>query len=67
MSFSKEAKLKYKPGSYDIVIPGDYVVCKVSGKRISLQDLKYWNVELQEPYYSYVEAFQKMEHLKEKK
>ena len=52
MSFSKEAKLKYKPGSYDIVIPGDYVVCNVSGKKISLQDLKYWNVELQEPYYS---------------
>jgi len=42
-------------------------VCKVSGKKISLRDLKYWNVELQEPYYSYVEAFQKMEQLKEKK
>ena len=43
---------------------GDYVVCAVSGKKIYLENLNYWNVELQEPYFSYVEAFKKREELK---
>ena len=36
-----------------------------SGKKINLEDLTYWNVELQEPYYSYKEAFKKRENQKE--
>ncbi|MFM7977946.1 MAG: DUF2093 domain-containing protein, partial [Candidatus Fonsibacter sp.] len=43
----KEAKLKFKPGNFEIISSGDYVICKVSGKKISLSELKYWNVELQ--------------------
>ena len=35
---------------------GDHVICAISGKKISLEKLTYWNVELQEPYFSYVEA-----------
>ena len=35
-------------------------------KKITLENLTYWNVELQEPYYSYKEAFQKREILKKK-
>ena len=31
---------------------GDYVLCAISGKKIPLQDLNYWNVDLQEAYYS---------------
>ena len=31
-------------------------------KIISLENLNYWNVELQEPYYSYVEAHKKKEN-----
>ena len=46
--FMKEAKLKFKPGNFEIISSGDYVICKVSGKKISLSELKYWNVELQE-------------------
>ena len=42
----KEAKLKFKPGNFQIIISGDYVLCKVSGKKIYLSELKYWNVEL---------------------
>ena len=42
---------------------GDHVICAVSGKPISLENLTYWNVELQEPYYSYVEASKKKEEL----
>ena len=49
---SKEAKLKFKAGSFDIIEHGDYVLCSVSGKKILLSDLKYWNVELQEAYSS---------------
>jgi hypothetical protein len=32
-------------------------------KKIDIENLNYWNVELQEPYYSYKEAFQKREKL----
>ena len=57
----KLAKLRYFPNNFQILEQGDYVVCGVSGKKIFLQDLNYWNVELQEPYYSYLEACQKRE------
>jgi len=59
----KLAKLKYLPNNFQIINPGDYVVCAVSGKEISLEKLSYWNVELQEPYYSYREAFEKREKI----
>ncbi len=53
----KLAKIKYLPNNFEIIDSGDYVVCAVSGKKIDLENLTYWNVELQEPYYSYQEAF----------
>jgi len=59
----KLAKLKYLPNNFQIIEPGEYVVCAVSGKEISLEKLSYWNVELQEPYYSYREAFEKREKI----
>jgi hypothetical protein len=55
----KEAKLKFKPGSFEILENGDYVVCAVSNKKINLKDLKYWNVDLQEAYFSPKEASKK--------
>ncbi|MDB9819919.1 DUF2093 domain-containing protein [Candidatus Pelagibacter sp.] len=57
----KLAKLKYLPNNFEIIENGDHVVCAVSGKLISLENLNYWNVELQEPYFSYVEADKKKE------
>ena len=59
----KLAKLKYLPNNFQIIEPGDYVVCAVSGKEISLDKLSYWDVELQEPYYSYREAFERREKI----
>ena len=59
----KLAKLKYLPNNFEIIENGDHVVCAVSGKLISLENLNYWNVELQEPYFSYKEAFLKNEKL----
>tara|TARA_B100001287_G_C22400672_1_gene397729 strand:- start:431 stop:616 length:186 start_codon:yes stop_codon:yes gene_type:complete len=57
----KLAKLKYLPNNYEIIEPGDYVECAVSGKKIQLENLNYWNVRLQEPYFSYIEASKKRE------
>jgi len=57
--FKKLAKLKYLPNNFEIVEEGDHVVCAISGKKIDLDNLTYWNVELQEPYYSYIEASKK--------
>ena len=62
----KLAKIKYLPNNFQVIEPGDHVICAVSGKPISIENLTYWNVELQEPYYSYIEAFKKKEELDEK-
>ena len=59
----KLAKIKYFPNNFQIIEPGDYVICAVSNKKISIEDLTYWNVELQEAYYSYKEVFKKKENL----
>ena len=59
----KLAKLKYLPNNFQIIQEGDHVVCAVSGKKIELDKLTYWNVELQEPYFSYKEAYKKKEQL----
>ena len=59
----KLAKIKYLPNNFEIKEQGDHVICAVSGKKISLEKLNYWNVDLQEPYYSYVEASKKKEEL----
>ena len=57
----KLAKIKYLPNNFQIIEEGDYVECAVSGKKIRLENLTYWNVELQEPYFSYKEASEKRE------
>ena len=58
---NKLAKLKYLPNNFDIIEEGDHVICAVSGKKISLQNLNYRNVDEQEAYFSYVEASIKKE------
>ena len=52
----KKAKLIFKHNYFEIEQEGDYVVCAISGKKILLQDLNYWNVDLQEAYFSPKEA-----------
>ena len=61
---NKLARIKYLPNNFEILEDGDHVICAISGKKIFLEKLSYWNVELQEPYYSYVEASQKREEFK---
>jgi len=57
--FKKLAKIKYLPNNFEIIEQGDYVICAISGKKIEIEKLTYWNVDLQEAYYSYVEADKK--------
>src|SRR5262245_55087521 len=45
-----EARLRYFDGEFQVLIPGDFVRCAVSGEPITLADLRYWSVELQEAY-----------------
>ena len=63
----KKAKLIYKHNSFDIIEDGSFVLCAVSGKEIPLKDLNYWNVELQEPYYSPQEVNERYKILRNKK
>ena len=56
----KKAKLIFKHNSFDIVEDGDYVLCAISGKEILLKDLNYWNVDLQEAYFSPIEVSQRL-------
>ena len=60
---NKLATIKYMPNNFKIIENGDHVICAVSGKKIYLDKLTYWNVELQEAYFSYVEADKKREEL----
>ena len=62
----KLAKLKYLPNNFEIIEAGDHVICAVSGKKISLDKLSYWNIQLQEAYFSHVEAAVKKENLSKK-
>lgn len=45
-----EAQLRYLAGDFQVVRPGTFVRCAVTGAMIPLDELKYWSVELQEPY-----------------
>ena len=60
----KKAKLKYKHNSFDILEDGEFVICAISGKQIPISELCYWNVELQEAYYSPKEVKERLNKLK---
>ncbi len=45
-----EARLRYLDGEFQILSPGAFVTCAVTGRTIPLEALRYWSVELQEPY-----------------
>jgi len=45
-----EAKLRYGNGDFDVLSPGAFVRCAVTGQPIPLEELRYWSVALQEAY-----------------
>ena len=63
----KVAKLKYMTNSFDIIEEGDHVIFAVSNKKIPIKNLNYWNVELQEAYFSPLEVKLRYGQLKERK
>lgn len=48
--FQGEAILEYGDSDFIILKGGAYVRCAVTGDRIPLADLRYWNVDEQEAY-----------------
>ena len=60
----KKANLIFKHNYFEIVEEGEYVLCAISNKRILIQNLNYWNVDLQEAYYSPKEANERFKTLK---
>ena len=57
----KLAKIKYLPNNKFLRL--EIMLNVLSLEKISLENLTYWNVDLQEAYYSYHEAFKKREKL----
>ena len=50
IGFRGEARVRYQDGEFQVLTQGDFVRCAVTGAVIPLTQLKYWSVELQEPY-----------------
>lgn len=46
----RAARLHYMSYSFRVLVPGDHVLCAVTGERIALEDLRYWSIVRQEPY-----------------
>ncbi|NML10438.1 DUF2093 domain-containing protein [Sphingobium sp. AR-3-1] len=44
------ARLHYMPYSFRVLQAGDHVLCAVTGRKIALEDLRYWSIARQEPY-----------------
>ncbi|GAB4225908.1 MAG: DUF2093 domain-containing protein [Methyloligellaceae bacterium] len=59
-----EARLRYLSGDYQVLTPGKFVRCAVTGKPIPLEELRYWNPELQEAYASAEIALQRYRELR---
>ena len=49
---NRAARLRYLANGFRVLVPGDHVVCAISGEQIPLDHLRYWSVERQEPYAS---------------
>jgi hypothetical protein len=57
----RPAVLQYLDGEYRVVTPGNFVVCAVTGTKIPLEALRYWSVDLQEPYAGPAAALKRMQ------
>ena len=47
---SREARVRYGDGDFQVLTPGSFVRCAVTAESIPLDELKYWSVSRQEPY-----------------
>ena len=44
------ARIHYLDGTFRLLAEGDHVLCAVTGKKIALEELRYWSVARQEAY-----------------
>ena len=66
IGFKGEAKLRYLDGEVQVIAPGDFVRCAVTGRIIPLEELRYWSVELQEAYIDAAASLKRHLQTKEK-
>jgi len=59
-----EARLRFLDGEFQVLAPGEFVRCAVTGEPIMLPDLRYWSVELQEAYANAATAFERYRTVK---
>jgi hypothetical protein len=59
-----EAEVDYLDGDFRVRRPGAFVRCAVTGQPIPLEELRYWNVDLQEPYSSPEAKLERLKQLK---
>ena len=57
---AREARIKYLDADYQVLREGDFVRCAATGDPIRIENLRYWNVERQQPYRSAEAAFGEM-------
>lgn len=62
-----EAKVQYGDNEITILKQGLFVRCAVTGEQIPLDELRYWNVDLQEAYRGPQEATQRWKDIQEGK
>lgn len=55
-----EAHMRYLDADLELLSPGDFVVCAVTGRKIPLAALRYWSVDRQEAYIDAAAAAQRM-------
>lgn len=55
---AREATVKYLDGDFQIVGHGGHVTCAITGKRIPLDELRYWSVARQEAYADAAASFE---------
>ena len=47
---AQRARLRYGTPEFQVIEPGDHVVCAVTDRAVPLDELRYWSVERQEAY-----------------
>jgi len=65
LGLSSEATVTYLDGEFQVVSPGDHVVCAVTGEKIPLDVLSYWSVDRQEAYASAEIGFDRLLQLRD--
>lgn len=54
----REARLRYLDHEYEVLSPGEFVRCGVTGDPINVEDLRYWNIAQQLPFKNAEVSFQ---------